>query len=152
MRKPFGIHVSPTDSPIQPERFTGYHTGADFETSPGEIKIDVIVNAVCDGTLALKETASGYGGVAVEKCELDGEAVTVVYGHLRLSSVDAKVGSEMKAGQPFAVLGTGYSKETDGERKHLHLGIHKGSAINIKGYVPTEAELSDWIDPVPLLR
>src|SRR5579871_4518385 len=40
-KKPFGIYVTPTDSPVQPERFTGYHTGADGEY--GDITADVPV-------------------------------------------------------------------------------------------------------------
>ncbi|MGE5392302.1 MAG: hypothetical protein ACM3NH_00970 [Candidatus Saccharibacteria bacterium] len=29
-KKPFGIFVSPGHSPVDPERFRGYHTGTDF--------------------------------------------------------------------------------------------------------------------------
>ncbi|NTU99252.1 hypothetical protein HGA64_04600 [Candidatus Falkowbacteria bacterium] len=32
-KKPFGIKVSPKNSSVSPERFTGYHTGVDFETT-----------------------------------------------------------------------------------------------------------------------
>src|SRR5579863_6635904 len=31
-KKPFGIYVTPQNSPVQPEKFTGFHTGIDFET------------------------------------------------------------------------------------------------------------------------
>jgi len=151
-KKPFGLYVTPKDSPVSPERFTGYHAGADFETTADEQATDVPIFAACDGTLALKEYASGYGGVAVERCTLDGAAVTVIYGHLRLSSIQAKAGQALKAGETFAVLGTGYGKETDGERKHLHFGVHKGAAISIKGYVQTKSALADWLDPLPLIR
>src|SRR4030067_1140465 len=30
-KKPFGIFITPQNSPIQPEKFSGFHTGADFE-------------------------------------------------------------------------------------------------------------------------
>lgn len=30
-KKPFGIYITPQNSPVQPERFTGYHTGVDVE-------------------------------------------------------------------------------------------------------------------------
>lgn len=150
-KKPFGLKVSPGHSPVTPERFSGYHTGADFETTPAEQAVDVPVFAVCDGSLALKEYASGYGGVAVERCIINGNPVTIIYGHLRLASIAAKTGATLQAGEQLAVLGTGYSQETDGERKHLHLGLHRGSSINIKGYVATAAELSAWIDPLTLL-
>lgn len=35
----------------------------------------------------------------------------------------------------MANLGNGYSSDTDGERKHLHLGIHLGEVVDIRGYV-----------------
>ncbi len=150
-KKPFAIFVSPGESPITPERFSGYHTGADFEVSSSEERIDVPVFAICDGTLKLKKSAEGYGGVAVESCKIAGEDVTVVYGHIRLSSIAVAEGAAMTHGQKFAVLGTGYGAETDGERKHLHLGIHKGTAVDIAGYVPDKADLSGWIDPLSII-
>jgi len=48
-------------------------------------------------------------------------------------------------------LGKGYSDETDGERKHLHFAIHKGTKIDVRGYVQTKGELQDWLNPLPLL-
>src|SRR5262249_27221780 len=145
-KKPFGIYVTPKNSPVMPEKFTGYHTGVDFETFPDEQDKDVVIFAICDGVLLEKTTATGYGGLAVESCQINNSPVTVVYGHLRLSSISLKAGAQIKHGQQLGVLGTGYSKETDGERKHLHLGIHRGSAINIRGYVQTNSQLADWID------
>lgn len=146
-KKPFGIYITPKTSPVQPERFQGYHTGADFETFPEEQNIDVPVRAVCDGKLLVARTASGYGGVAIESCELNSQPVTVIYGHLNIASVKFKVGDQIKAGEILANLGAGYSAQTDGERKHLHLGFHKGSAVSILGYVQNKADLSGWIDP-----
>ena len=151
-KKPFGLYVTPKNSPVQPERFTGYHTGADFETTPQEQNIDVPIFALCDGTIKVARHASGYGGVMVEACTINNEAVTVIYGHIRLSSVTVKVGQTVKAGDELAVLGTGYSQETDGERKHLHLGIHKGISINILGYVQNKADLAGWLDPLSILK
>jgi len=151
-KKPFGIYITPATSPVQPERFAGYHTGVDLETYPSEQNIDVPVKALCDGTLLMARYASGYGGVAVERCTLGGQAVTVIYGHIRLASVAPKVGDQLKAGDFLANLGTGYSSETDGERKHLHLGIHKGTSINILGYVQAKSELSGWVDPAQYLQ
>lgn len=145
-KKPFGIKISPDNSPVQPERFSGYHTGVDFETFPEEQDIDVPIYAVCAGPLLLKEQASGYGGLAVQACKLANQGITVIYGHLRLSSIAANVGQQLSVTEKLAVLGTGYSSETDGERKHLHLGIHKGKAINILGYVQNSSELRNWID------
>lgn len=146
-RKPFGIYITPANSPIQPERFSGYHTGVDFEIFPDELNEKVAIKAICTGELERKETVGGYGGVAIEGCTLDGEAVTVIYGHVALASISQWAEDALKAGETFAVLGAGQSAETDGERKHLHLGIYRGSEINIKGYVASQSELSGWVDP-----
>jgi len=151
-KKPFGLYVTPTNSPISPEKFTGYHTGVDFETLPDEADVDVPIYAVCSGPLRLKERASGYGGVAVQQCILANQTATIIYGHLRLASISAKAGEQLVAGQPIAVLGTGYSIETDGERKHLHLGIHQGTQINILGYVQNQTDLASWLDALQYLK
>ncbi|TAK96983.1 M23 family metallopeptidase [Patescibacteria group bacterium] len=145
-KKPFGIFITPKTSPVQPEKFSGYHTGTDFEIFPGEENVDVPVRAICSGKLAIKKYAIGYGGVAVQSCVLNNESVAVIYGHLLLASINVTVGNDITAGETLGLLGKGYSTETSGERKHLHLGIHKGTSINILGYVPSQAQLSDWID------
>jgi hypothetical protein len=145
-KKPFGIYITPATSPVQPERFQGYHTGTDFEIFPEELNIAVPVKAICPGKLILKKSASGYGGVAVELCNLDNNPITVIYGHLKLASIIAKINDNLKAGDTLGILGTDKSVETDGERKHLHLGIHPGSTINIRGYANLKAGLLEWID------
>jgi murein DD-endopeptidase MepM/ murein hydrolase activator NlpD len=151
-KKPFGLYVSPDFSPVTPERFTGYHTGVDFETTSNEQNIDVPIYAICPGKLLLKKTASGYGGVIAESCTLAGQAVTVTYGHLRLASIVKKIGQSFVQGEQIGVLGEGYSSETDGERKHLHLGIHKGAAAVISGYVANFSELQQWINVLDYLK
>jgi hypothetical protein len=145
-KKPFGLKVSPKNSPVQPERFSGYHTGVDFETTASEQNIAVPIMAICAGKLIYKNWVNGYGGVAIESCVIDKQAVTIIYGHLKLASLSLKTNSSLKAGQNFAVLGKGYSTETNGERKHLHLGIHKGTKINFLGYVQNKADLVNWLD------
>ncbi|NTW13678.1 MAG: peptidoglycan DD-metalloendopeptidase family protein [Candidatus Moranbacteria bacterium] len=150
-KKPFGIFVAKATSPVRPERFSGYHTGTDFETFPVETDVEVSVSAVCSGKLLSKRIASGYGGVAVQSCIHNGTSVTIVYGHLRLSSIAVSVGGMISAGDPIGTLGKGYSTETDGERGHLHLGIHKGDGSDIRGYVSSKAELTGWIDPCMLV-
>ena len=151
-KKMFGTYVTPKNSPVQPEKFTGYHAGIDFETYDSEKDSDVTISAACDGKLLTKKYATGYGGLAVQSCTLDGNPVTIIYGHLRLSSITLKVGDQLKPGDKIAVLGTGYSSETDGERKHLHFAIHKGSAVNILGYVQNKADLSGWLDPETIFQ
>lgn len=146
-KKPFGKYVHPQDSPVNPERFTGYHTAIDLEAFPEEAEKDVPVKAICSGPLLQKHQASGYGGVAVQACRIQNEPITVIYGHLALSSIKTKKGEELKKGEEIGLLGAGFSPDTDNERKHLHLGIHKGEEINILGYVQSQQNLSDWIDP-----
>lgn len=151
-KKPFGIKISTTDSPVQPEKFSGYHTGTDFEILKGEEDTDITVRSICDGELLLKQYVSGYGGVAIQKCHYEENTITVLYGHLRLSSIQSEVGKIIKKGETIGFLGKGYGKETDGERKHLHLSIHKGEEINYLGYVQKPELLNDWIDPVSFLK
>jgi murein DD-endopeptidase MepM/ murein hydrolase activator NlpD len=146
-KKYFGIFITPATSPVQPERFRGYHTGTDFEIFPEELNSQIDVRAVCEGKLIIKKTASGYGGVAVESCKLDGQPVMVIYGHLKLSSIAKNTGNDLKAGDTIGQLGAAHSTETDGERKHLHLGIRKGTSANLLGYVQTKNELKNWVDP-----
>lgn len=151
-KKPFGIHVDPTHSPVSPDRFHGYHTGVDFEAFPEEVNTPVVVYAICSGKLLRKQWASGYGGMLVESCGLNKQPITVVYGHVSLASVSAKVGDTLEQGKQIAVLGKGYSTETDGERKHLHLGIHTGAAVDTRGYVATESELTGWVNVMEYLK
>ena len=149
-KKPFGIFIDPKTSPVQPERFRGYHTGTDFETFSEETTSDVSVRAICNGQLLAKRSATGYGGVVVEKCVSGDKPITVIYGHLRLTSVQATIGEDIAVGDIIGVLGTGQSRETHGERKHLHLGIHKGSTVDIRGYTASQSELVDWFGPCQL--
>ncbi|MBU1074534.1 M23 family metallopeptidase [Patescibacteria group bacterium] len=151
-KKPFGIKITPQNSPIQPERFFGYHTGSDYEIFEDELEKDLEVRAICAGKLRQKTTATGYGGVIIHDCELENQIVTVVYGHLKLTSVNIEVGLTVGIGDVIGLLGDNESEETDGERKHLHLSIHRGKEVNIKGYVQNESELDSWIDPISIIN
>ncbi|MEF3692076.1 MAG: M23 family metallopeptidase [Candidatus Moraniibacteriota bacterium] len=146
-KKPFGIYITRQNSPIKPERFSGYHTGADFEIFPEELEGVVAVRAVCDGKIIKKDSVSGYGGVLIQSCEIADQIVTVLYGHLNLTSIKKGVGDNLIINEYIGNLGRDRSIETDGERKHLHLGIHKGGGINFLGYVQDENQLSNWLDP-----
>ncbi len=151
-KKPFGIYVTPKNSPVTPEKFTGWHTGADFEIFPGEENKNISVFAICSGKLLVKEFGRGYGGMLVQACDINNQPATVVYGHLKLESVAFEVGDNITAGAVIGILGKGYTSETDYERKHLHLGIHKGNAANTRGYVATKAELTNWLNPLLILK
>ncbi|MDP2708549.1 MAG: M23 family metallopeptidase [bacterium] len=148
-KKRFGDFITPDTSPVQPDKFTGFHAGVDWEIFPSEIKTDLPVKAVCSGRLRLKKWASGYGGMAVQQCELNNRPITVIYGHLKLNSVAADQGEYLKAGQTVGLLGDHLSRVTDGARKHLHLAFHQGEEINIKGYLESRDQLAEWLDPCP---
>lgn len=150
-KKTFGMEIHPETSPVPNDRFNGFHVGVDFETTEAEQDTDVPVMAVCDGPLLAKQFAKGYGGYALQSCELDGEPVIVLYGHLHLESITPNVKQELTRGETIGMLGKGHSPETDGVRKHLHLGIHKGTSIDIRGYVPTQDSVGQWLDVVPYL-
>jgi murein DD-endopeptidase MepM/ murein hydrolase activator NlpD len=144
--KPFGIYITPQNSPVQPERFSGYHTGVDFETFPDEQNKDIEIKAICSGQILVKRYVSGYGGAMVEACKFGNQDIKVIYGHLKISSMMGTVGQELLAGDKIGVLGKGFSQETDYERKHLHLGIHLGKSVSFLGYVQNKAELANWLD------
>lgn len=146
-KKQFGSYVTPASSPVQPEKFTGFHTGLDFETFENEQDADVSITAICDGTTLFAGRVNGYGGVLIQSCFYKGEKVTVLYGHLKQSSISFKKNAAIATGDQIGLLGKGFSDEADFERKHLHLGIHKGSSIEYRGYVKNQNELSEWIDP-----
>jgi len=152
-KKPFGLQVSPTNSPVSPERFSGWHTGVDFETFEDEADIVVPVRAFCSGTIRTHNKTSGYGGLIVQDCLYGSEPITVSYGHIANCStvdtcIDAPVGTYVVAGDMIAVLGKGYSVDTDGERKHLHFGVVRGKKNEIRGYVSEEQQLKGWFDPL----
>lgn len=151
-KKPFGVYITPQNSPVQPERFTGHHTGTDFEILPGEENQKVEVFSFCTGKIIFKGSVSGYGGVLVQSCKINNEDITVLYGHLKLTSIQKNKGEEILQGSAFAELGKAFSTETDGERKHLHFAIHKGTAIDFKGYVQQVGDLSSWLNPLDILN
>jgi murein DD-endopeptidase MepM/ murein hydrolase activator NlpD len=147
LHKPHGIYINPATSPVQPEKFSGYHVGIDFEILAGEQDAVVEARAICDGKLAVKRTAQGYGGLVAQYCVYQGQPVLVLYGHVALSSVEFSLDDDVKAGQVLGRLGQP-GPETDGERKHLHLGIRRGQELVISGYVQSESALFNYIDPM----
>ncbi len=158
-KKPFGIHITPATSPVQPERFSGYHTGVDVEyadpTSPSgsdgaSPTADVPVFAVVDATVVQASAVSGYGGLLVLKGSIDGQSKFFLYGHVRTSSLPA-VGSSVKQGDQVGVLGSP-GAETDGERKHLHFTVSTKEPLDIRGYVQSKSELTAWQNPLDLIK
>jgi len=146
-KKPFGIYITPQNSPIQPERFTGYHTGVDVEYE--ETTAEVPVFAIADGEIVLARWVPGYGGVIILKSNFENQDLYIFYGHLSQQSFIKNV--QVKKGEQIAVLGKGQTQETDFERKHLHFGIIK-NRIDLRGYVETEEELDGWFDPLEFYK
>jgi hypothetical protein len=148
----FGLHVTPDpeNNPIDPpERFEGYHVATDYEVSAGELEGDVPVYAICPGKVLYSGFSHGYGGLVIHTCKINRESVTVLYGHLSLEGLPPQ-GSKVAAGQVIGLLAPARSYESDGNRKHLHLGIHKGTTMDLRGYVQTEEALKDYIDPLTI--
>lgn len=146
-KKLFGTYITPSNSPVQPERFTGYHAGVDVEYD--DVTSDVAVHAIANGRVVYAGWVSGYGGVTLLQHTIEGIPHLVVYGHLRPSSLLA-VNTEVTQDQQIGLLGTAYSQETDGERRHLHFAVLRGIVVDLRGYSSTQAGLGNWIDPLSL--
>ncbi|PIZ00096.1 hypothetical protein COY62_04405 [bacterium (Candidatus Howlettbacteria) CG_4_10_14_0_8_um_filter_40_9] len=144
-KKPFGIYITSQNSPVQPEKFQGYHTGTDFETFSEEQDKEIAISAICEGKAISSGHVSGYGGLLIQNCSIDGQKVTVLYGHLALASLP-KTNTDIKKGQRIGILAPADSSESSFERKHLHLGIHKGETIDYSGYVNAKNQLDSWLD------
>lgn len=149
----FGMYVTPDpeNNPIDPpERFVGFHAATDFEISPDELEADIPVYAICNGPIAYSGYAEGYGGLLIQRCVLNKVEVTVLYGHLKLEGLPAE-GKEVKNGTALGLLADARTYESGMNRKHLHLGIHKGKKLDFRGYVQKEEELEQYIDPMTVL-
>lgn len=133
-------------------RFYGYHAGVDLEVFDSEKDTNVPVFAVGKGPIVYIGNLEGYGGVILQR--LDSEDYTVLYGHVKITSLSVSVNDKIVVpGQKITYLGDGFSIETSRERKHLHLGIYKGNDLYFKGHESTEKNLiNKWIDPSTYLK
>ena len=151
-KKPFGIFITPLSSPVVNEKFTGFHTGTDFEVSIEEKDKEIVVRSICEGEILQVQEVSGYGGLIVQSCVINEEKVTVLYGHVNIESDNTtKIGDSIESGKEISILADENSRLSGFERKHLHLGIHKGNDIVYLGYVSSESQLEDWINLEELL-
>lgn len=128
----------------------GFHAATDFEVWRRELKWDVPVYAICNGEIQFSGFSEGYGGLVTQYCTIDAEPVTIIYGHLAVDSLVASK-TTVETGTQIGILGAARSSDTDGNRKHLHLGIRRGHVSDVRGYVQDEAELKDFIDPLSVL-
>jgi murein DD-endopeptidase MepM/ murein hydrolase activator NlpD len=144
----FGKQVTTNDQvPYCGAPFSGLHTGDDLEATAAEQNTPVPVYAISDATITSVSNISGYGGLIVLTVNIQGQNYTIYYGHISLASSAVKAGQTVKAGDFLANLGKGCSAETSGERKHLHFAIRKGARVDVRGYVQSQLELENWINP-----
>lgn len=138
--KMFGEYIS--------DRFSGYHIGDDVEY--GEVKTEVPVIAIAQGTVRKIGRVSGYGGVVIIQHTVGGKKVNAIYGHLDLASSKLRVGASVARGDFIANLGDGESTETDGERKHLHFALYEGDELRLSGYEKNADDVRRWLNPTDL--
>lgn len=134
------------------DRFNGFHSGDDGEVTPEEQTAEVPVHAIADGRVMYRNWVAGYGGVMVLEHEIDGERINSLYGHIDLSQAPVTLGDHVRAATVIAYLGDDKSRETDGERKHLHFGLYRGNKLQLNGYAPNRNDLSAWINPLSYLE
>jgi hypothetical protein len=149
----FGMHVTANakENPIDPpERFEGYHAGRDYEVLASELDKEIPISSICSGSVLYSGYAEGYGGVLTQRCNINGESMTVIYGHLDSNGLTPE-GTILAAGDRLGKLAPARSVWSDGNRKHLHLGIHKGEVPDMRGYVQEPMELEEFIDPRAVL-
>jgi len=147
----FGVYVTPDNGPITPpEQFIGFHAGTDYEITADELESDVPVFAICSGEIRYSGFTQGYGGLIAQHCTILKESVTVLYGHLALDTLP-DLGSAVQAGNKIGLLASARSNDSGGNRKHLHLGIHRSNSSDFRGYVQSKQELADYIDPETVL-
>lgn len=83
-KKSFGLFITPEISPVENDKFTGYHTGVDSEFTDSTEEIPV--RAIADGTMIVSTWTTGYGGVVVIKHTIKGVPLFALYGHLDKAS------------------------------------------------------------------
>lgn len=134
------------------DRFRGYHVGEDYEVpsedlGPGEVQ-EVPIRAIADGAVRYAGWVRGYGGVVVIAHDAVGaDRINAIYGHLDIASVRVQKESPVKRGEVIGVIGEGGTRETDGERQHLHFALYAGDDLRLQGYERDAQTVRDWINP-----
>jgi len=132
------------------DRFKGYHVGDDIEYDD-EIR-EVPVIAIADGIIAYSGVVEGYGGLVIIKHNINGKILHSMYGHIDLSSTSLKVADNVSKGDFIGNLGADRSKDTDGERKHLHFALYEGDELRFQGYESSPEKVAYWINPYEFFR
>lgn len=145
----FGQLVKPEDSEslICGRPFEGFHTGDDLEISGSEVNQEIPVFSIADGQVLSISKVDGYGGLLIIGYQLNNQTITAYYGHINLKTVKVKENEVVVPGQLLAYLGDQCSQQSGFERKHLHFSLHKGSEIDLLGYITDSSQLKDWLNP-----
>ena len=130
--------------------YVGYHTGDDLETFPSELSSVVSVVSIADGTVRQVGPVTGYGGLIVVDYILNNLSYTAYFGHVNLATATVKAGDHVVMGQKLVELGSQCSQTNGNVRKHLHFALHKGTAVDVRGYAPDQTTLANWVDPKTL--
>jgi murein DD-endopeptidase MepM/ murein hydrolase activator NlpD len=134
-----------------PHQFIGYHAAIDLEISPSERNLPVPVYAVAPGKIVYAASVAGYGGLILE--QLAGTGDTALYGHVKLTGLTFNIGDNVSGGRQLTELGDAFSLQTDGERKHLHFGIYKGTDLYFRGYETSQDVINTrWLNPTTYLN
>ena len=112
-----------------------------------DVNSDVPVFTITDGQIIFADWVNGYGGVVVIKHNIENKDYLVIYGHLNPDSLPI-VNGQIQKKEQIGILGKNKTNETDGERKHLHFAIYTKDDLNLRGYVQTQDELKNWVDPL----
>lgn len=157
----FGNEPSKTDLPSGQysdlscsggKNYAGFHTANDLEVTVAERRKPVPVYSIADGTVRQASAVNGYGGLVVIEYKINGATYTAYYGHIDLKTVSVKTGSKVAVGEKIAELAPGCSSANGNTRKHLHFGLHKGSAVVVSGYVTDKKSLSNWVDARNIIK
>lgn len=107
----FGVRTDPMDSSKQQ-----MHKGIDIQTKQD----DVLATENHGKVIAVNQNAHTAGGksVTLEYQRENGDKYQINY--LHLSSIDVKIGDEMKAGQKIGISGNTGTRTTG---EHLHFGV-----------------------------
>jgi lysostaphin len=117
---PYGWRVHPT------QKTKKHHNGVDLVAPSGSwVEAFAPGRVIHAGPSKLKKadgSVGGFGYHVIIRHLINGEYLTSVYAHLRLGSIQVKVGQKIDAGTPLGRQGA--SGDVTGE--HLHFEICKG--------------------------
>ncbi len=137
------------------DRFNGYHVGDDLEVVHDNKKAEKVY-AIADGRVDFVDWVDGYGGVIGIDHDLclggpgyESECMpfSSLYGHLDIEYNTVSVNDMVEVGDVIAILGEGETRETDGERKHLHFSISEDLGTSLPGYINNPDRLVNWVNP-----